>query len=102
YDRPKNLFKLSDVRRILGKLSKPYVVLPQHAWTVLFSPIDGHFLGYLNEILATGWIDRYRLDDTEVPGMGRPVWWSENWPAELCRAIDGRRAVILVRSEWID
>ena len=101
YDRPKNRFRISDVKRITGTLDKPYLVLPHQAWTALFSPIDGHFLDYLQVMRTRGFIGLYLLDGTVVPGMRDPVYWTSTWPETLCRAILGRRHVTIVRSEWI-
>ncbi|MBA7709045.1 hypothetical protein ES703_117952 [subsurface metagenome] len=101
YDRPKNEFRISDLKRITGKLKKPYVVLPQAAWTALFSPIDGHFLEYLHVMETRGLIGLYLLDGTVVPGMRPPVYWPADWPAKLAEAIHGREHVTLARSPWI-
>ncbi len=82
-------------------MQKPYLVLPHQAWTALFSPVDGHFLSYLDVMETRGFINLYLLDGTEVPGMRDPVYWPSNWPEELCGAIRGREHVTIVRSEWI-
>lgn len=101
YDRPENKFRISDVKRITKTLEKPYLVLPQQAWTAMFSDVDGHFLNYLDVMQTRGFIGLYLLDGTVIPGMRDPVYWPADWPKVLCRAILGRRHVTMVRSEWI-